>query len=468
MSALRRSILAGIAVAALTAAAPASASAADCDKVAEPGAGAAQRLVDSLTPGQAGCLRGGRYSENVTVRKGGSSDSARVTVRSYPGERAELYGRLTVNESANFVTVEDLKLNGAAAPACAGGSSCAILPSPTVNGDDVIFQDNEVTNDHTAICFTLGSGSQLARRVIIRRNRVHDCGRMSPVTNHDHGIYLSAAEDVQILGNVIYDNSDRGIQLYPAADRTVVRGNVIDGNGQGVIFSGDGGETSDDNLVENNVITNSRIRFNVESWFPSGPGSGNVARNNCLYNGRQGNVGEQDGFVATRNLIVDPQFMDRGAKDFRLKAGSPCAAVLAGAEVPAAPLEPTSTPGGGETRAPATTPPAGDDDGSERPEQPTAKPGNVVLENASVKRSKRRGRYRIRLAGRVTGEAQKLRVQVRRGGRWKTIAVVPNVSGTFRVVLRTHSRQLSSASRMTMRVVVPGLSASNQVRARTR
>jgi hypothetical protein len=68
----------------------------------------------------------------------------------------------------------------------------------------------------------------------------------------------------------------------------------------------------------------------------------------------------------------------------------------------------------------------------------------------------------------MTGEARKLRVQVRRGGRWKTIGVVPNVKGTFRVVLRTHTRRLSSAALMTVRVVVPGVNPSNLVRARTR
>ena len=464
MSLLRRSFILGLTVAATAVASPASASAAaDCDKVAEPGAGAAQRLVDSVTPGQVGCLRGGRYTENVTIRKGGSGNSARVTIRSFPGERAELYGRLAVNDSANFVTVEDLKLNGAGAPPCPSGGSCTILPSPTVNGDDVIFQNNEVTNDHTAICFSLGStGWGIAKRVIIQQNRIHDCGRMSPITNHDHGIYLSASEDVQILGNAIYDNSDRGIQLYPAADRTVVRGNVIDGNGQGVIFSGDGGETSDDNIVENNVISNSRIRYNVESWYPTSVGTGNVARNNCLYNGKQGNVGTQEGFVATNNLVTDPLYTDRAAKDFSLKAESKCAAILAGAAAPSVPLDPPPT-----TTAPAPTT-GTTDPATGEPTTTEGKPGKVVLENVSVKKSRRTGYARIRIAGRVAGNAARVRVQARRGSGWKTIATVPDVGGTFRIALRTRVKGISSAGRMTVRVVVPGISASNIVRARTR
>ena len=450
---LRRPILLAAAVAAAALSSPASASAADCDKVASPGA-AVQSLVDSLAPGQTGCLHGGRYEGNVSMRRGGTAD-ARVTLRSFPGERAEIAGRFSVSDSADFVTVEGLLLNGATAPRCPTGATCTHLPSPTVDGDDVIFQDNEVTNEHVGICFAFNESS----RSIIRRNRIHNCGRMNPVSNHDHGIYLTEAEDTQILDNVIYDNADRGIQLYPNADRTTIRGNVIDGNGVGIIFSGEGGSTSDGNIAENNVITNSNIRRNVESWWPSGVGSGNVARNNCIHGGKLGNIGTQEGFVAIRNLIVDPLYVDRGAKDFRLKTGSPCAAVLAGAEVPAAPIDESSVPVG-ETTPPPVTEPTGD--------TTSGKPGKVKLENASVKPSKRRSVMRVRIAGHVTGDvAQKIKVQVRRGRGWRTIAVVPNVKGTFRIVLRARVSGLSSASRMTVRVVGPA-SKSNAVHARVR
>jgi parallel beta-helix repeat protein len=476
--ALRHAVLASLFAAAATAAAPAAGASAatGCDRVAAPGGSnsaagteaapyaTAQKLVDSVAPGQVGCLRGGRYSENVRVNHGGTSDSNRVIIRSFPGERAAIHGRLYVPDESNFVTFEQLDLNGHDSPMCGTVSDYCQQPSPTVNGDDVIFQDDDVTNDHSGICFALGNQAYgAAQRVIIRRNRIHDCGRI-PSSNHDHGIYLSDANDVQILDNVIYDNADRGIQLYPAADRTVVRGNIIDGNGEGVIFSGEGGDTSDDNVVENNVITNAKIRFNVESWYPNGSGSGNVARNNCLYGGKQGNVGTQDGFKATSNLVVDPQYTDRGAKDFRLKPGSPCAAVLAGAQLPAAPLDTSGQPDT-QTNAPAT---ATTGNGSTPTTQPSGKPGNVVLQSASVKPSKRRGRSRVRVAGHISGGgARKVKVQMRRGGSWKTIGIVRNVGNTFRIVLNTRVRGLTAADRPTVRVVVPGAVASNPVRARS-
>ena len=58
-------------------------------------------------------------------------------------------GRFRVKDSANFVTVESLDLDG---------RNSDNLPSPSVYGDDVTFKDNDVTNYHyTAICFLLGS-----------------------------------------------------------------------------------------------------------------------------------------------------------------------------------------------------------------------------------------------------------------------------------------------------------------------
>ena len=68
-------------------------------------------------------------------------------------------------------------------------------------------------------------------------------------------------------------------------------------------------------------------RYNVESWWPTGApvGTGNVASDNCLWNGTQGNVADQVGFTASNNRIVNPGYADRSAGNFALPSGSACA-----------------------------------------------------------------------------------------------------------------------------------------------
>lgn len=271
----------------------------------------AASLVARLEPGQTGCLREGRYYEDVRMARSGASGAA-ITLTSFPGETATLRGRLWID--ADHVQVAGLVLDG---------RNDASLPSPTVNGADVAFRHNDVHNGNSAICFVLGSvdGYGQAVRTVIEGNRIHNCGRL-PATNHDHGIYVENAADVRIVHNAIFDNADRGVQLYPSAVRTYVADNVIDGNGEGVIFSGDGMRSSSDNIVERNFITNSRIRYDIEGFWPEGGlvGSGNLARHNCVFGGEAGVIQlPAVGFTAYGNAESDPVYVDRAAKDFRFR-----------------------------------------------------------------------------------------------------------------------------------------------------
>jgi parallel beta-helix repeat protein len=329
----------GVATAASLAAfaAPASATTTTCDRVAsitgsDAAAGtttapfrSAQKLVSSLSSGQTGCLRAGSYTGNNQVKV----STPGITLTSYPGERAQLVGRLWVAQEAPGVTITGLDLNG---------RNTNNLPSPTINAKDVKLIGNDITNDHTAICVSLGSQDTWGRadRTLIENNRIHDCGRL-PASNYDHGIYVVAADDTVIRNNVIYNNADRGIQLYPDAQRTRIVGNIIDGNGTGVIMSGAGSYASSGTVVENNVITNSRIRDNVESHWEQAVGTNNVVRNNCIgggaYDDGDGGIlgGTSRGFSTSNNLIKVPSYANRAAGDYRIAATDPCAAILAGA-----------------------------------------------------------------------------------------------------------------------------------------
>ena len=432
--------LVGAAFAVLSAPASAQAS---CDLVAaESGSDSApgtveqplrsvQVLTNSLAPGQTGCLRSGSYSDpsdnQIHIETPG------VTLTSYPGERATVAGRIWVEDAGDGVTISDLDLDG---------RNPRELPSPTINGDDVVLRNNDITNYHTAICVSLGSPDTWGRahRTLIEGNRIHDCGNL-PATNQDHGIYVNSSDDAVIRNNFIYDNADRGIQLYPDAQGTLVTGNVIDGNGQGVIFGGHETTASSNNIVEHNVITNSKIRDNVESSWGGAPGSGNIARDNCVGGGAydEGDGGILQsypgglGFKALDNIVHVPKFVNADGGDFTIPADDPCAEILAG--VPA------------ETVAPAAA-------GS------GATAGTVTIK--ANRRSVRRLRP-VRITGRAKG-ADSVTVMVRRSGGWRTLGSADiGGGGDYRMKVR-----IADPGRRALKAEADGVGDSAPLRLRVR
>ncbi len=285
-----------------------------------------QRLAGSLAPGQTGCLRAGTYAGDLNVTRPGAA-GARVTLQSHPGERAVILGRVWVQPGADYVTLSNLDLVGV---------NLQDLPSPTIEASNVTIEDSDITNRHTADCAFVGSREHQVEQVTIARNRIHNCGAL-PATNRHHGISVWNASDTEISHNLVYDNADRGIQLFPDAQRTHVTDNTIDGNGEGVLISGSVLVASNDNVVEHNVVTNSTVRDNLETYWPvSGPvGTGNVFRNNCVTGGARdnGDGGIQprmDGVLVSGNLVADPGYVNRLAKNFNLAPDSPCAALISG------------------------------------------------------------------------------------------------------------------------------------------
>jgi parallel beta-helix repeat protein len=267
-------------------------------------------------------LRAGTYSGGIRFNDGGSPGHP-IVLRSYPGEQALVTGRTYIPRGSNYLAIADLSLNGAHQP------NNGVLPSPTVDADHVTFEFDDITNDHTAICFDLGNPVYgTANSTVIADSRIHGCGRL-PADNHEHGIYVDHAIATTITGNWIYDNADRGIQLYPSAQRTRIADNVIAGNGEGIIFSGAEGLASSNNLVEHNVIADSLIRADIESFYPAGNpiGVANTARENCLSGGHPTVDRLAGGFRTVGNVVAPPDFVDPTIGDLRLRQDSPCARI---------------------------------------------------------------------------------------------------------------------------------------------
>ncbi len=280
-----------------------------------------EHLASALAPGQTGCLApGATFVANVSLSHGGQPGAPIVLTSADPANPATIKGRIVTFPGGDWITFTQLKLDGVNA----GG-----LPSPTVGSDHVTFSNVDVTNEHTAICFDLIDSTTwgVAHYTTIDSSRIHGCGEL-PSTNQDHGIYISGYY-ATITNNYIYDNADRGVQLRGSQNGTIQH-NVIDRNGEGVIF---GDQVTSNNDVSNNIVSNSNIRWNAESFWGSGPvGTGNSFHNNCVwasnsesYYDSQGGVDGANGFSASSNTIGNPLYVDANAGNYAIASGSPCA-----------------------------------------------------------------------------------------------------------------------------------------------
>jgi parallel beta-helix repeat protein len=363
--------------------------------------------VAALRPGQTLCFRGGTYQTTTGL----SIRAANSTTTSFPGEHATLLGSLRVERPATGAVVENLTLNG---------KNPDNYFNPIIYADNAVMRNNEITNDHTTNCVHLAHyyDDPAPTNVIIENNDIHDCGVL-PAQNHQHGIYIAASRHLIIRNNLIYDNADRGIQLYTDVRDTEIYGNVINNNGVGIIISGAGGETTSDTQIHNNVITNSNIRHNIESWYESGtnPGTNNVVSDNCIYGVSSGSfyagrdnsgIGDQVGFTARNNVVANPRFADAAGGNFALQVDSPCAAILAGA---GASTDPATTP-----TTPATTPTETEPAPAEPIQLDTKKP--TVMEGSNAV-----------LTGTVPQGVGEVWIQIKGKRHWRIIGV-SHVHGT--------------------------------------
>ena len=339
----------------------------------------AQKLASSLAPGETGCLEAGTYNENVTFRTGGTA-AAPITLASYPGQTATIVGRIYVAEGADYTTLTGLDLDGA---------NPGLLESPTIDANHVTFSYDDVTNDHTGICFGIGSATWgWATDTLITHDRVHDCGQL-PATNLQHAFYIGGATDTTIEWSLIYANADRGIQLYPEALGTTVDHNIIDDNGEGILISGAEGVASSDTNVYDNVISDANVRHDVESYWPAGNpvGVGNTVHDNCVWGGVQGTIDTSSGgYTASNNLTVNPEFVNAAAHDYEMNPASPCLSLVGDVQAAVdgtAPVQPQ--PPAGST---PPTPPPGSTSNSGSGSGSATSPGSKTAQKKAVLKRK--------------------------------------------------------------------------------
>jgi hypothetical protein len=215
-------------------------------------------------------------------------------------------------------TIEDLMIVG-----CYRQASCATDRDKTVDvrADDAVLRNLDITqmggrNRDVLQCVLIDGGRQLTG-VRLELSKVHSCGSESS-GNMEHGLYCSAALKPLIAGNWFYDNEGYGIQLYPNCDGALAVGNVVAENGGACDVDG---STS---VAYVRGFCGFGRENATRAVFPPihcGPTSDSHAIDMVLYDPRTpgttdcwgGNLGSQG------TLQIDPQFVNRGGYDFRMR-----------------------------------------------------------------------------------------------------------------------------------------------------
>lgn len=281
-----------------------------------------QALLNALRPGSVGCLLGGIYRVRGQLRVNRGGRRGRwITLTSAPGQSATLVGGVVnIPPGSNYVALTHLRIN------TRGVDGIGIQ---LMGNHDTLASSNITNHNSRGSCIVVGYTSP-AKDVAIVNNVIHQCGHNPGDPHEDHGVYVDYAIDAVIANNVFWGIPDGwGVQMYPEAIGTQVVHNVIDDNGEGVVFAGDGSSASSGNVVAYNIITSTARGYDVSSSWDGPVGRGNVARENCLSGGRERALQRPSrGFSTSHNRLVSPAFVAAKRHDYRLQPDSPCLAVV--------------------------------------------------------------------------------------------------------------------------------------------
>ena len=160
-------------------------------------------------------------------------------------------------------------------------------------------------------------------------------GRYTPkLCEYVHGIYHSTNRG-HIVNNISYDNAGCGINLWHAANATVVSNNLVFGNKEHGISIGTNttntdGDLGDDFIVSNNISINNALLGIRER---KGVGPHNQYLNNIVYGNGDAPFGDEQydwpsaaGSTDLHTITQNAQFVNYqsdGSGDYHLQATSP-------------------------------------------------------------------------------------------------------------------------------------------------
>jgi hypothetical protein len=160
--------------------------------------------LKKLRPGTTLYLRGGTYSGNMDLDLPDGTATARITVGSYPGERAVLKGLIRFRD-ADFWTFRGLHVTWGG-----GGASDHMLK--LIGGTGWIYEGSEIWGARS-FANLLITGNP--RNWVVRRNVIHDVHGGESNIYRSHNIYAhtgTAATNGLIERNILY-NAPKGANL---------------------------------------------------------------------------------------------------------------------------------------------------------------------------------------------------------------------------------------------------------------
>jgi hypothetical protein len=348
-----------------------------------------QKLVNSLSSGQTGCLRQGKYASGQQT----NFSTPGITITSYPGERATVAGFPYITGAGEDLSYLDFELDKTGDPwpaLCQGAISggAQVTYGFDVEASNVTVEHDNIYVDPSIPMKNRGDGIGVGWQTrtsgdILRDNRIHDVG-FCPV--EEHGIYLNKTTGIQVYGNWIYDiPAGTGIQVWDGPQNAHIYDNVID-HTSSCVDIGDNSPVTTGNVVEHNICSN---MVGVQSpyasycnspgpgctgpdpgaplfdyWGGGSAGSGNVMQNNLTYCASTAHCttsyGEASGVSLSGNTSGDPQFADPNyatSHDYRVASGSPAASwgLWDGDAGSVPPSQPAPAPGTTNPTPPTTT-----------------------------------------------------------------------------------------------------------------
>jgi hypothetical protein len=292
-----------------------------------------QHALDVLQPGQRALVRAGTYAESLSVSRAGTP-TAPITIENYSGERPLVNGGgerpLDISSSGAYIRLRGFALERS--PYTSGGNV-------DIYGHYVEISGNEIRLAKDQGVYT----SEESHHVQILDNWIHHNGE--GVAHQSHGIYLQG-NDHLVANNVIHDHPKGfGIQVYDRNSRSILVANTVVASGHsGIVVGGSG---SVDNIrVANNVFAfNAHYGISHDSTCPiASRADHNVAFGNGWGQTQPGCSGLS---YSGGNSTSDPLFVNYGARNLHLRAGSSAVDYALPALSPGSDFDGTVRPRGG-------------------------------------------------------------------------------------------------------------------------